>query len=86
MHMRHNTKVPQCLLSPHTGISLVNRALQARLRIKYTFTVHLPSNGFVIAFSDVSINSHKRYSMNIGETDVMHIVKVFREGPQNFRM
>ena len=76
--------MPQCLLSPYTRKSLVNRVLQARLRIKYTFTVYLRSNGFVIAFSDVSINSHKRYSMNVGETDVMHIVKVFREGLQNF--
>lgn len=32
---------------------------------------YLRSNGFVIAFSDVSINSHKRYSMNIGEMKML---------------
>ena len=74
MLMRHNTKVTQCLLSPYTRKSLVNRVLQVRLRIKYTFTVCLRSNGFVIAFSDVFINRHKRYSMNIGETKMLCIL------------
>lgn len=35
---------------------------------------YLRSNGFVIAFSDVFINRHKRYSMNIGEMKMLCIL------------